>query len=69
MDTEVKKKVGIEEVKACEFKATIGKDGQLVIETDSEECQKIAMEAASEKGVDVMHVKPKSVTGDKPMSV
>ena len=69
MDTEVKEKAGIEEVKACEFKATIGKDGQLVIETDSEECQKIAMEAASEKGVDVMHVKPKSVTGDKPTSV
>jgi len=63
MDTEVK------EPKSCEFKATIGKDGQLVIETDSEECQKIAMEAASEKGVDVMHVKPKSVTGDKPTSV
>jgi hypothetical protein len=64
MDTEVKT-----EAKACEFKATIGKDGQLVIETDSEECQKIAIEAASEKGVDVKHVKPKAVTGDKPKSV
>jgi hypothetical protein len=57
------------EVEACEFKATIGKDGQLVIETDSEECQKIAIEAASEKGVDVKHVKAKAVTGSKPAAV
>ncbi|MFC1971463.1 hypothetical protein ACFLV0_06035 [Chloroflexota bacterium] len=49
---------------ACEFKASIGKDGQLVIEADSEECQKIAVQAASEKGVDVKHVTPKVVTGE-----
>jgi DUF1009 family protein len=54
------------EIKACEFKATIGKDGALVIETESEECQKIAMEAAAEHGVDVKHIKPKAVTGAKP---
>ena len=66
MDTEVKEKTEIEEVKACEFKATVGKDGQLVIEANSEECQAIAIKAASEKGIDVKHVNPKAVTGDKP---
>ena len=68
-DTEVKDTEVKAEAKTCEGKFSIGKEGQLVIETDSEECQKIAMEAASEKGVDVLHVKPKSVTGDKPTSV
>ena len=62
MDTEVK------ESETCEFKATIGKDGQLVVEASSEECQKAAIEAASEHGVDVKHVKPKAVTGDEPNS-
>jgi len=57
MDKEVETKV-----QACEYKATIGTDGQLVIETPSEECQKIAIEAASKHGVDVKHVKPKAVT-------
>lgn len=54
------------EVKACEFKATIGSDGQLVVETDNAECQALAIKAASEKGIDVKHVKPKAVTGGKP---
>jgi len=49
---------------ACEFKASIGEDGQLIIEAVSEECQQMAIQAASEHGVDVKHVKPKSVNPD-----
>ncbi len=54
------------EAKTCEFKAYIGKDGQLVVEASSKECEKAAFEAVSEKGVDVKHVKPKAVTKSKP---
>ena len=64
METEIKTE--IKSCDSCDFKVSIGKDGQLVVEADSIECQKIALEAAAEHGVDVVHVKPKSVTGDKP---
>lgn len=70
MDTETKiQEVKIQEEEiACEYKATLGKDGHLKIEANSEECFKAGIGAAAE-AVDFIRVKPKAVTGDKPKSV
>jgi len=69
--TEVKKEVTTEvttETQACEFKAYIGKEGHLVIEATSSDCQKIAIEAVSKKGVDVVSMKQITVKGDEPVT-
>ena len=71
METEVKTEVKKEvttETQAFEFKAYIGKEGQLVIEATSMECQKIAIEALTGKGVDVVSMKQITVKGDEPVT-
>ena len=44
----------------CNLSASIGDDGSLVIEVDSEQCRSMVIEAVSGKGVSVRYNKPDS---------
>ena len=44
----------------CNLSASIGDDGGLVIEVDSEQCRSMVIDAVSEKGVSVKYNKPQA---------
>lgn len=45
----------------CKLNASIGKDGSLVIDVDSEECRNMVINAVSENGVSVIYKAPETL--------
>lgn len=53
-EAEVETKVEVETAPACKFKGYLNDEGKIVIETETDACRRLVVEAGKEMGVEVL---------------